>query len=140
MKRIFSLLLFVLALNGYTNAQGNLQFNQVIVANLNSTVSSYSTITSTTITVPAGKVWKIEHADVWLNNSTRQTLSGYYSLYIDNIVLHHSKGSSGTSNQFAENFPVWLPAGTYTVYISNEDSSTHNYVGTINAIEFNVIP
>ena len=140
MRRIFSLLVVVVALSGFSYAQGNLQFNQVIIENLSSTVSSYTTVTATTITVPAGKVWKIEHADLWFNNSTRQSFSGYYSLYIDNIILHHSRGSSGSSNQFAENFPVWLPAGTYTVFISNEDSSSHNYSGTINAIEFNVVP
>lgn len=140
MKKIFSTFFLILLLTGAAEAQGNLQFNQVIVQDFTSTISSWTTATVSVITIPAGKVWKIEHADLWLQNSLRQTYDNEYSLFIDNILIHRAKGSTGSGNQYTSRFPVWLPAGTYNVIVSNEDSSTKNFVGDINAIEFNIIP
>jgi hypothetical protein len=50
---LFVLVLFFL---GSYNAQGNLQFNQVITYNIGGIANNYDNVN---FTVPVGKVWKI---------------------------------------------------------------------------------
>ncbi len=140
MKKILVAFICILGLSTFSSAQGNLQFNQVIIENFSANIGTWTTSTVATITVPAGKVWKIEHADLWIQSSLRQTQHSEYSLFIDNILLRRHKGSTGNAHQYASRLPVWLPAGTYSVIISNEDSSVYDFVGDINAIEFNITP
>ena len=139
MKTLF--LIITLAFAANLSAQGNLQFNQVIIQNINApSMGTYTTASVGTITVPAGKVWKIEHADLWIQSSLRQTQYSEFSLYVDNILLRRYRGSTGSSHNYQDRLPVWLPAGTYSIFVSNEDSSVWSLVGDINAIEFNIIP
>ena len=140
MKKLFLSLSLLFGVLSFASAQGNLQFNQVIVQDFTATISSWTTATVGTITVPAGKVWKVEHADLWRQNSLRQTYDHEYSLFINNILIHRAKGSTGSGNNYTDRLPVWLPAGTYSIIISNEDSSSKDFVADINAIEFNVTP
>lgn len=140
MKKIVTIISMLICLSNYSSGQGNLQFNQAVIVNFSASLPTYNTSTATSITVPAGKVWKIEHADAWIQSSLRQTQQSEHSLYIDNILLRRYKGSSGTNHQYTDRLPVWLPAGTYSVIISNEDSTPWSFVGAINAIEFNIIP
>jgi hypothetical protein len=96
-----------------------------------------SSPTPATLTVPAGKVWKIEQACLYVNQTNYYyTSASTYSLYANNILLFSMRSASPQFN----GCPVWLPAGTYTLRISNENGSTFTYKGAVNAVEFNIIP
>ncbi|MFT5859969.1 MAG: hypothetical protein ACI865_002076 [Flavobacteriaceae bacterium] len=92
-----------------------------------------------TITVPAGKVWKVEHCSAWyMFPPGRRTLADRPSVYIGDIVVLAANGGGNVTNYSL--MPVWLPSGTYNIYVSNEDGTAHVFTTTINAIEFNVVP
>jgi hypothetical protein len=98
-------------------AQGNLQFNQVLNIEFTSGVS-------TTYTVPAGKVWKMENVLLGsLNNYACMNFNGttYY------LRQHNTSSSSW------DNFPFWLGTGQ-TFSIGGSCSP-----GLLSIIEFNVV-
>jgi hypothetical protein len=94
-------------------AQGNLQFNQVLVLDGNQNTPTY--------TVPAGKVWKVESATI-------SSGSGYLALTIN--------GSSASIVSYANggnNLPFWVPGGTLIGFYIYQ-------TGKVSILEFNVIP
>ena len=125
---LFSLcsLLFV----PFSNAQGNLQFNQV-------------KLVSTIQTVPLGKVWKVESASYAGGNAFQigtipsstfgniLPLSSFLNFKINglNNCVPALGGAGGGSISV---FPIWLPAG------STLEASTN--VNFLSVIEFNIIP
>ena len=137
MKNI--LLILTIAFSSTSFAQGNLQFNQVIFLEYTSAVPAYSTYTAGVITVPAGKVWKVEHANVYLVSGYPRTEYGGWSLFLNNTLIYRSKGASNAIH-LVDSFPLWLPAGTYNFVIGNEGSGPDNMNSSLNAIEFNVVP
>ena len=96
-------------------AQGNLQFNQVLLLDVTNPANS--------VTVPAGKVWKIESAIMNQNNSYTQLQIGGVSYYL-----------SSTSTLY-KNVPFWIPSGTSLGLLSPS-----GHLGKISIIEFNVVP
>ncbi len=126
MKKSF-LLIALLVIGYLINAQGTLQFNQVIRVK-NTSVSSGNV---TTITVPAGKVWKIESG----------TGPDGYELSIDGQLVYASTAENFAVNQYfyikTIPLPIWLPAGSYAVTVSN--SLNGNYTTVLSGIEFNVL-
>lgn len=121
MKKLI-IILFVLYITSFkTQAQGNLQFNQVKLISISSTWSNfqYWLQNDTLITVPIGKVWKIE--------------SGICSTFSSGVLID---GRNLTV------FPFWLPSGTYTLSCSvnqNYSNNSNNIPkATISAIEFNI--
>jgi hypothetical protein len=121
-------------------AQGNLQFNQVIFLEKSIVLPANisSSFTEQSITVPAGKVWKIESvmASFFQNTATPNP-----SFSTSGTVMLNKKIIFSTSN--VASFPIWLPEGTYTIrYIYNNSTSgsINELYGAISAIEFNVIP
>ena len=93
-----------------SKAQGNLQFNQVL--NVQFTPSA-----STTLTVPAGKVWKLE--SMVMNSSNAAGCFSY------NGTFYYLR---------PENCPFW---------IGSEQTITFGAgcsLGMISIIEFNVVP
>lgn len=137
MKKI----LFILAItiSSLSFGQGNLQFNQVKFIEYTTTTTAYSTTTAGAITVPAGKVWKVEHANVYMVAGYPRTEYGGWSLFIDNTLIYRSKGASNAIH-LVDSFPLWLPAGTYNIVIGQESANAYNVNSSINAIEFNVVP
>jgi hypothetical protein len=110
--------LFLLVCNNSAFAQGNLQFNQVL--NVEFTSSS-----STTLTVPSDKVWKLENLVMTsINNYACFTLNGntYY------LRQHNTSSSSW------DNFPLWI-AGNKTITFGAGCAS-----GMVSILEFNVVP
>ena len=107
------LLILAIAFSSASFGQGNLQFNQVLILD--------ATPAGNAITVPAGKVWKIESVALSSNNAYFQIKWGGTSYFVLN-----------NSSPYA-NLPFWLP--------SNESASL---IGSANAkvsiIEFNVVP
>ena len=114
----------------HCKAQSNLQFNQVL--NLEITYNS-----ALTYTIPAGKVWKIEQSTVYISFSQGSSSANNYSMYINNTLLFNKHNSNTFSST-----PMWLSEGSHTVKIAFETTSggPFNFKGSINAIEFNIIP
>lgn len=139
MKNILLIVICFISLQ--LSAQGNLQFNQVVTESFGPvTVSTGTGIFTQAITVPVGKVWKIEHASIWEDaGSYRATVGGFYSLFVDNICLVNQASTQSGLTSTSNNFPVWLSEGTYGIKVSNQDGPK-SLVASISVIEFNVVP
>ena len=118
MKKSIVILLFFVTLGA--KAQGNLQFNQVITK----TAPLSGTTPSITLTVPTGKVWKIEY---YTNNSN------VFNFHINNIIINSYIGS----NQSYDFRPIWLKAGDF-IYYNLVDSGTIGATYFLSIIEFNI--
>ena len=151
--KIFVLALFS-ALSSQLYSQGNLQFNQVYNLSFSGTqtpTASVPTVTfqNASISVPAGKVWKIESANV----TTQQSISTGYLLHpivngggtflmLNNIVIANNLGATSNYDKFTS-FPFWLPAGTYPVKLVGQypnDYGAWTAYSNVSIIEFNIIP
>lgn len=131
--KIIITLIISLGIGCFLNAQGNLQFNQVINTSVTGLVGSLASANLGTITVPAGKVWKVETASVTEANNIRTSLGR-----IGNNVVFYFGGSNSPPN--INLLPLWLRPGTYNLNVTNYSSSALTYRMTLSAIEFNVIP
>lgn len=116
MKNILIISLLLL-FSKTANSQGNLQFNQVI--NLEFVGGG------TTVTVPTGKVWKIENCMI--------TSTNFYACMVVNGVTYYMR-QHNTSSSSWDNFPFWFAEGK-TITFGGGCSS-----GILSIIEFNVVP
>jgi len=107
----------LLLLSKIAHSQGNLQFNQVINLEF---VSG-----GTTVTVPTGKVWKIENCMI--------TSTNFYACMVVNGVTYYMR-QHNTSSSAWDNFPFWFAEGK-TITFGGACSS-----GILSIIEFNVVP
>ena len=144
MKNYIIILLLVINYSCYS--QGNLQFNRAIAFSNNGTVSSGTVSTFETITIPPGKVWKIESvalAGTDSSNTIFQFTAGSGSttkwLYARfNDIIAYSGDNLGNQNNL---LPIWLNSGTYLFKISSAYSnSSGGVLASYSAIEFNIIP
>jgi len=115
------------------SAQGNLQFNQVLTLSYTGSIPAQSTNSLGTLTVPAGKVWKIE------SGSRVSVVSNFFSnvstarfMLDDFTVIGHQNDPVS--------YPIWLNEGVYTIYVSHSQGSTASYKWGLSIIEFNVVP
>ena len=106
---------------GTLNAQGNLQFNQVITYNIGGIANNYDNVN---FTVPVGKVWKIESAVNWSGNALM--------LYPNGVMTYGINLAS--SSKTVSDFPIWLNAGY------NGQFSIYSHRALISIIEFNIVP
>jgi len=117
----------------FLNAQNELEFNKVI----NEKITGSGGSISKSVTVPAGKVWKITAASAGYKSGSAGTFIGtsLLAFTLNDFSLFYRTGNSIESP--AQSFPFWLPAGTYTMklYCTN---SNFSLVGTISVLEFNV--
>ena len=121
------LVLFVFTFFGVvSNAQGNLQFNQVL--NLEITCCNASTFT-----VPVGKVWKIEGAMAY-NNSYPTRITAINGNPMEAYLTGYTYLSLGI---LPIPLPYWLPTNTQ---VSFNTGSGLGQKGYVSIIEFNVIP
>jgi hypothetical protein len=122
MKKIFFFTLFSLCSLLFvpcSNAQGNLQFNQVIT--LNGSFTSTPTGKLDLGTVPVGKVWKMEYF----------TIASTYGagLFVNNAI-------------FVENNVIWFKSGDLISARGNCGScgpGVGTYIYFVSIIEFNVV-
>ncbi|MBM3164662.1 MAG: hypothetical protein FJZ80_04290 [Bacteroidetes bacterium] len=127
MKNLLFLVFFFLM--GTFNAQGNLQFNQVVT--LTGTLTTSPVVVGT---VPAGKVWKIEHSA-----SERNGYAAIISFVCNNVASYPYLGSTGhPPTQGHVKGPIWLKSGDYIQLINSSVSYPSHYFFSI--VEFNVIP
>ena len=126
-------LLFVLAVTvvGLFHAQGNLQFNQIV------------TVGTTSLTVPAGKVWKVEsytESEVTFNSnySSGCVNSNYHRPLVINNNNYYFFGNMATASSGANyittgnKLPIWLKPGDQIRTVCSSDFAS--------VIEFNVVP
>ena len=125
MKHLFTFLLVAISATSF--AQGNLQFNQVINV---SGVSAASNIMST-VTVPAGKVWKITSSS-WISPN-----GGLISNWLC-LGPHSINGTLSGVNP--AKLPIWLDPGSYDVKWCNPTDNFSGYRYAISGVEFNVVP
>lgn len=133
MKNIF--LILAIAFSSASFAQGNLQFNQVINYENTAFVPTAGSAVQGSITVPTGKVWKVETCSYVLvsggNDFAYTTSSG--SVHIGKNTVYDA-----TSNQTTNYLPLWLGEGTYD--ISRYSQSGYTVSIAFSAIEFNIVP
>jgi hypothetical protein len=131
MKNILLLVVFI-SLAFLYNAQGNLQFNQVINGSISGAVSTNGTAMGT-IVVPIGKVLKIESvAFTYPQATSHWPHTGSFSFVsINTHIVYTSTGPK-------PDLPLWLSEGTYNINarVPSNQSSTFSY----SAIEFNIVP
>jgi hypothetical protein len=127
MKKI--LLSTFLLLSNLACAQGNLQFNQVLLL---------STSQNTTVllgTVPAGKTWKIEGFGTELqgNNECNFSFNGSNVAFRSGSAFIYSGSYAyvGSTDHF------WIPAGTPLYALTCNNFNGYRWVSII---EFNIIP
>ncbi len=131
MKKISFIILFSVLFIFIISAQGNLQFNQVVI------------VYDLPQTVPAGKVWKIEsYQQQQVSVSTNFPSTSCTDLtrprpyYIDNFYYHNLEGvGNGVANYTStakNSFPIWLKAGQVV-----KTSCPGDF---LSIIEFNVVP
>lgn len=121
MKKIISVFAILFCITFFANksqAQGNLQFNQVILVDLASGGTQ-------AIAVPAGKVWKIETASTYNGSNAGIT--------VRNAAVQPI-GILSTSTA-AASYPFWLPSGYSGSFFNNAAGRS-----CISIIEFNVVP
>jgi hypothetical protein len=143
MKKIIITIVLLIAVNTI-KAQGNLQFNEVKNIEITGTTLPYDPnvfgvpiSTIGTITVPTGKVWKIESTSVKENNLFPIYSTSPFVLFLNNHVAYST--NQGTNNQPFVFLPIWLSAGSYQVKISSSAAQL-NAIASISAIEFNIAP
>ena len=95
------------------SAQGNLQFNQVLSLDANSAGNPVS--------VPAGKVWKIESVAFSSNNAYFQIQWGGVNYFVLNNTTPYA------------NLPFWLPSNESVSLVANVNAK-------VSIIEFNIVP
>ena len=135
MKKLLSIAALLISLS--VSAQGNLQFNQVINGSIDANI--YQTgVTAGTITIPAGKVWKLESVSHFTSpGSTNQSISLSNS---SRVFIGDHQVWNGLSNYQISNFPIWFSEGTYSIVIGDYHNSTTPHRFSWSAIEFNVVP
>ena len=114
-----------------SQAQGTLQFNQVLLLTLNILGD----------TVPQGKVWKIESAVSTIGTVAQNSTSGlsYFrvnGISVDvakiSILQFYSNGPNSFTSGISSNtiFPMWLPEGSVV--------TSGSRVSALSVIEFNI--
>ena len=111
MKYLFYLI--IAGLSSLTVAQGNLQFNQVLL------------IDNNTATVPPGKVWKIEGVGL-------SSYSSFFSVSVAGQQVFLKNTNTGYGPVF-DSFPYWINGGQ-NVFFSGLNS------GVASILEFNIVP
>ena len=143
MFHIFAILAFM-SLSSAIKAQGNLQFNRAINYNLTCTTPGTSTQVQQTVsvTVPAGKVWKIESCNLSYAPSSAPTSYSApgTSNYVGTILIDQAVVSLGVLGGTGQNAPIWLAAGTHTFILAGyaNTSAVYIFYGLITGIEFNI--
>jgi hypothetical protein len=133
------------ALCSSLNAQGNLQFNRVLSQSVTSPDPFPAGQIIASVVVPEGKVWKVENASYTriLPSLPEYRLVQWASsqipgFYLDDYLLCQYYNASG-GQVINPSFPIWLNEGSYTLRLVTSATASQ-LRGTINVIEFNIIP
>ncbi|MEO1415055.1 MAG: hypothetical protein AAFW00_07235, partial [Bacteroidota bacterium] len=116
-KRLWLLTILFLtqACLNHSFGQKDLDFNDVIYIELNGiNGNSPEILDSVVVTIPTGRVWKIESAHTTNRDPSTQVpdISGWTFITLNYVRITPVYGFAEVSN--LEMFPLWLPAGQYT--------------------------
>ena len=125
------LFVFAFTVVGLFHAQGNLQFNQIV------------TVGTTSLTVPAGKVWKVEsysESEVTFNSnySSGCVNTNYHRPLVINNNNYYFFGNMATASSGANyvttgnKLPIWLKPGDQIRTVCSSDFAS--------VIDFNIVP
>ena len=164
-KKIILIPTLVLSLNILAqDTPGNLQFNRVVVYNSeinqgtpNPTSSDRGYGEFNSITIPDGKIWKIESVVMYERRDTSNSPVSGLNDFAPNIYGSITPLGGSTTQTLQLNdtpvfvyqytinstesmvkYPIWLPPGEYTPHCWNSNSGTPEL--TIHALEFNIVP
>jgi hypothetical protein len=134
------------ALNSLLYSQGNLQFNQVLSysGSLSCNTNYCGQISTSTYTVPPGKIWKIE--SVGYNCSAVSSYRSYPFLIINGVACFGGLTSNSNTAIITGNLinsPIWLTSGDILKYGMDSNSATGGQMSIsihFSIIEFNIIP
>jgi hypothetical protein len=124
MKKIISAIAIIFCVTFFaqeSKAQGNLQFNQVLLIEIAAS-GTY------TINVPAGKVWKIESGGSYSGSNT--------GIILRNAAVQPIAQFSNSSTIATSCYPFWLPSGFSGSFLNGTAGGRIS----ISIIEFNVVP
>ena len=147
MKNIVLILLMIFTFQ-LSNAQGTLQFNKVITKMVASSGSADGTDGSFsvlgTFTVPANKIWKINHFTAntayTINNGTLNQYGGQIGYTGPDDTQMGVVWDNTTANQGGHFFNFYFGAGTHSLYAQTWGTNTSNGIlVTFNGIEYNII-
>ncbi len=157
------ILLFFLFISKVSLSQTNLQFSKVVYfktsgnyqgnPNLSNVINQLN-YKDTSISVPVGKVWKIESANVTSHGGSSgfelaPVNSGYsYGgnfLLLDNLLIASQTSANYTESKIDKysNFPIWLPSGSYSLKLIGQSvaaSVSYTVYASISALEFTLVP
>ncbi len=144
MRAIFIVISFIMV-TGVMFAQGNLQFNQVVNYTINTPFGSGLSRPNETlvVTVPAGKVVKIESAHLSCqSNSSIYYIIGNSSSPTGHLVLNGAIIACFDNAARVHEGPIWLTAGTHTFFLQGffNSSSQYRWNAFVSGIEFDVVP
>jgi hypothetical protein len=130
----------------YSSSQ-NLQFNQVLNYNFSGYVpsaSGYQIIQSNNVTVPIGKVWKVESASCRVVLPGGSGIFGSANAMTCAMLINSSPASilHGTSHASIYT-PIWLSSGNHTLELlvnNNSGYGGNSSNGAVSIIEFNIVP
>ena len=136
-KIIFTVFVSVFFLNQGIAQNHNLQFNQAIFSTIQSPIANNSIILPFiigTITVPNGKVWKIESVEAHAGGNGINSIQAHANIFIDDYLIYLDFDGHN-------HFPIWLPEGTYSIKAVNYASPTPViHSASYSGIEFNLVP
>ncbi len=125
--------------------QGNLQFNRVLSQSVTSPDPFPAGQIIASVVVPAGKVWKVENAsfarivpslpEYRFVQFATVSIPGFY---LDDYLLCQFYNASG-GQVINPSFPIWLNEGSHTLTLVTSVTASQ-LRGTINVIEFNIVP
>jgi hypothetical protein len=121
MKKI-ALIALLLCCFSFLKAQGNLQFNQVILFDIPAGGMQ-------AINVPAGKVWKIESVGLGTSSSSLLSLRNAAA---QNMTYLANWGSP----DYAATLPFWLPSS----FVGSFAQVGNPARAVVSIIEFNIVP
>ena len=132
MKKIIlsCLCLFALTFN-YGQGSSNLGFNQVLNYDYSVSRSGSHFHNVGTLTVGSNKVWKITSGSAYYKENNYP-----FSNYTTIKVGEHIVFSSYNNTQITT--PIWLPSGTYNVYLHCSTGNADNIYGSLSIVEFNI--
>lgn len=149
--------LFIIV-NQLIYSQGNLQFSQVlspiinITGNITLSGSSSTSLTSSNLIVPTGKVWKVESVLNYYQTpfycSSCGSIGSNFAFYGIFMKINSNIVQNLTINtQAITNNAIWFKAGDTINFSTN--NGNNNYVGTyingsiiisLSIIEYNIVP
>lgn len=117
-------------------AAQQLSFSQAVVVTVNgNVVSPNAVVASQSITVPVGKVWKIESVAMGTVVAGMTRSFSDCHLVLDGVVI--GPNSTGYEHAGLQISPIWLPAGSYTLDLwDDSNGSAGSHKAMISVLEF----